>query len=162
MRVFGQVGCDGAAFGLRFDQAEAWDFDLGPLLGQQANDGVAAQINRDDVVTADPIGAQALGVGAFAFAFDRVGHLSAAVVAGDMGFVRPTVGCERDRVVPICTFRQACDVEGKEDVDEIGKNDRRQSYSKDAFAGKKRVSFRFDKAQVSGGHAFCPSVRRLR
>ena len=161
-QIIGQVGRDGAPLGLRLDQLEAGNFDLGPVVWQIAHNGATAQIDGDDFVSTHPIGALALWVGTLAFAFDGIGHFCRSVVPGDMHLVGPAVGSQRHGVFHICASGKTRQVKREEDINEINCDDRRDAKANQAFALKELFGLKLGRVQINSGHWPCPSVKRLR
>jgi hypothetical protein len=58
-----------------------------------------------------PVGQQALRVGALVLALDGDGHAVRAVVAGDMGLVRPEIAQKDRGIVETGALREASEVE---------------------------------------------------
>ena len=92
---------------------------------------------RHRTVARDPVGQQSGGIGALCLALDGDAYLTAAVVAGDMGFVRPEVRQQDRGIVQPGARGKAGQIKGKDRIGQIGQDQQRDGKGQTAAAAKR-------------------------
>ncbi len=120
-----------------------------------------------------PVGQHAVGIGALVLALDGDDDGAGAVVAGDMGLVRPEIAQKDRGVVEAGALRKARDVEADRGIDQVGEDRGGHREGEAALAGE-APGDRVGKAGCEGGghrralsvdaenHAPCPLSPQLR
>ena len=79
-----------------------------------------------------------------------------------MNLVGPRVGHEFYDIVHVGTIRKTSNVEGKENIDQINYDERRDAKAYQTLALKKFFGLKLACVQINSGYWACPSVNRLR
>ena len=104
-------------------------------------DHVAARQGDDRGILArqlHPVGGTARRIGALGLALDGDADAAIAIVPRDMGLVAVAVGHKDPGIVHPCPLGKAENVEGKEDIDEIGQDHRGHRHGNQPFAPEQR------------------------
>ena len=126
-----------------------------------SHDVASPKVNRGHIaIDADPFGINAGGVGAFRLPFNRDHDLSGAVIAADMGLVRPEIRQQNCRIVKPRARCQTRHIESHENIDKIHQYHRWHGISGHLAGAKpaQRVLHQVAVAgQIGSGHISFPS-----